>query len=50
MGIITLMLVFWDARGISNKEIVMKDYLDKTDAVYAGISESRTYNDTGGPE
>ena len=48
MSIVTLMLVFWNARGIGNKEVELKNYLGEAGAVYAGISESQTYNDTGG--
>jgi hypothetical protein len=46
-GIISLVLVFWNARGIGNKEVELKAYLGEADASYAGISESRAYNDTG---
>jgi hypothetical protein len=38
-----LVLVFWNPRGISNKEVVFKHFLDKKGAVYAGVSESQTY-------
>ena len=37
------MLVFWNPRGISNKEVVFKHFLDQKGAVYAGVSESQTY-------
>jgi hypothetical protein len=36
-------LVFWNPRGISNKEVVFKHFLDQKGAVYAGVSESQTY-------
>jgi hypothetical protein len=39
-----MVLVFWNPRGILNKEVEFKRFIDKEDAVYAGISESQTYN------
>ena len=41
----TLCLLFWNARGASNKEVVLKDLMDKEGVVYGGISESKTYQD-----
>ena len=32
-------LVFWNPRGISNKEVVFKHFLDQKGAIYAGVSE-----------
>jgi hypothetical protein len=37
------MLVFWNPRGILNKEVELKSFLAGEDAVYAGIAESQTY-------
>ena len=37
------MLVFWNPRGISNKEVALKAFLQRRGASYAGISESQTY-------
>ena len=46
MGIImTLNLLFWNARGICNKEVVLKDMMDKEEVRYGGVSESKTYQD-----
>jgi hypothetical protein len=39
----SLTLVFWNPRGISNKEVVFKHFLDQKGAVYAGVAESQTY-------
>ena len=39
----SVVLVFWNPRGISNKEVVFKHFLDQKGAVYAGIAESQTY-------
>ena len=39
----TLVLVFWNPRGISNKETIFKNFLDQKEAVYAGVPESQTY-------
>ena len=36
-------LVFWNARGILNKEVEFKGFLADQEAIYAGISESQTY-------
>ena len=41
--IMLLLLVFWNPRGISNKETVFKNFLKDKGAVYAGVSESQTY-------
>ena len=38
-----LVLVFWNPRGISNKEVVFKHFLHQKGAVYAGVAESQTY-------
>ena len=40
---LTMTLVFWNPRGISNKEVIFKEFLSDNGAVYAGISESKTY-------
>lgn len=39
----TLVLVWWNARGIKNKETQFKGFLGGEGAVYGGISESMTY-------
>ena len=36
-------LVFWNARGIRNKEEVFKAFLKQQGALYGGVSESHTY-------
>jgi hypothetical protein len=36
-------LVYWNPRGLSNKEVVFKHFLDQKGAVYAGVAESQTY-------
>lgn len=36
-------LVFWNPRGINNKDVEFKEFLDGKSAVYAGVSESQTY-------
>ena len=38
-----IVLVFWNPRGISNKEVIFKHFLDEKGAVYAGVAESQTY-------
>ena len=40
----TLVLVFWNPRGKSNKEAIFKNLLDQKDAAYAGVPESHTYH------
>ena len=42
---LTLVLVFWNPRGLTNKATEFKGYLGELDAAYAGISESQTYKD-----
>ena len=37
------MLVFWNPRGVSNKELVFKHFLAQKGAVYAGVAQSKTY-------
>jgi hypothetical protein len=39
-------LVFWNPRGLSNKQVVFKHFLDQKGAVYAGVPESQTYRST----
>jgi hypothetical protein len=41
--LLTLVLVFWNPRGITNKATELKQLLIKEGAVYAGVSESQTY-------
>ena len=41
--VMTLVLVWWNARDISSKETVFKEFLADEGAVYAGISEPMTY-------
>lgn len=36
-------LVFWNPRGINNKDVEFKKFLDGKSAAYAGVSESQTY-------
>jgi hypothetical protein len=36
-------LVFWNPRGLSNKQVVFKHFLNNKGAVYAGVAESQTY-------
>jgi hypothetical protein len=36
-------LVFWNPRGLSNKQVVFKHFLKNKGAVYAGVAESQTY-------
>jgi hypothetical protein len=45
MGLLTLVLVFWNPRGILNKEVEFKTFLNDQGAAYAGVSESQTYKD-----
>ena len=42
---LTLVLVFWNPRGLMNKATEFKGFLGEVDAAYAGISESQTYKD-----
>jgi hypothetical protein len=44
--LMTLVLVFWNPRGITNKATELKQLLTKESAVYAGISESQTYKNS----
>jgi hypothetical protein len=37
--------VFWNPRGILNKEVEFKTFLNDQGAAYAGVSESQTYKD-----
>ena len=41
----TITLLFWNARGVNNKEVLLKDLMDKENVAYGGISESKTYQD-----
>ena len=45
MGLLTLVLVFWNPRGLLNKHVEFKGFLEGQGAAYAGISESQTYKD-----
>ena len=38
--------VWWNARGVKNKAPVLKELLEEKGAVYCGVSESQTYNDS----
>jgi hypothetical protein len=44
--LLTLVLVFFNARGITNKEVVLKEFLHKKEAVFCGVSESHSYRDS----
>jgi hypothetical protein len=46
LGVLAAVMVFWNPRGILNKEVEFKGFLDGQDAVYAGIPESQTYKDS----
>ena len=50
MGLLTVCLLFWNGRGVDNKEVVLKDLMGKEGAVYGGISESTTDQDITKPE
>ena len=39
-------MVWWNARGIGNKEETFKELLDEVGAVYGGVPESPTYKQT----
>ncbi len=41
--LLTLTLLFWNARGINNKEVLLKDMMNTEGVSYEGISESKTY-------
>ena len=43
--ILAITLIFWNARGINNKDVLFKDLLTKENASYGGVSESKTYED-----
>lgn len=43
--LMALVLVFFNARGISNKEVVLKEFLSDKGAVFCGVSESHSYRD-----
>jgi len=45
MRVLALVLVFWNPRGILNKEVEFKSFLSDQGAVYAGISETKAYQD-----
>ena len=38
-----LVLVFFNARGVINKEVVLKEFLGKEGAAYCGVGEAHTY-------
>jgi exonuclease III len=42
---LTIILVFWNPRGIVNKATEFKHFLEDQGAVYAGLSESQTYKE-----
>jgi hypothetical protein len=44
--VMTLALVFWNPRGLTNKVTEFKELLVQENAVYGGISESQTYKDS----
>ena len=39
LGVLAAVLVFWNPRGILNKEVEFKGFLAGQGAIYAGISE-----------
>jgi hypothetical protein len=41
-------MVFFNARSIFNKKDVFKSFMTDKRAVYGGVSESKTYNDSTG--
>lgn len=41
----SIVLAWWNARHIKNKESNFKEFLHKRGAIYGGVSESRTYKD-----
>jgi hypothetical protein len=43
LAVLSLVMVFWNARGISSKEPVLKGFLAAQGAAYAGISETQVY-------
>ena len=43
VALLTMVLVFWNPRGIRNKEPIFKEYMGEKGAIYAGVSESQTY-------
>ena len=44
--LLTIILVFWNPRGIVNKATEFKHFLEDQGAVYAGVSESQTYKES----
>ena len=46
LAVLTLVLVWFNARGILNKEEPYKELLSDRGAVYGGVSESHTYKHT----
>ena len=42
-ALLTTVLVFWNPRGIRNKETIVKDYMGAKGAIYAGVPASQTY-------
>ena len=42
-AIFTMVLVWWNARDINNKEPLFKDFLKEEGAIFAGVSEPMTY-------
>ena len=42
-----IVLAWWNARGLSNTEVVLKERLAEKGAVYCGVSEPKTYKDEG---
>ena len=45
VALMSLVLIFFNARAIGNKADVFKSFMTEVGADYGGISESRTYND-----
>jgi hypothetical protein len=45
MVVLALVLVFWNPRGILNKEVEIKELLTEQGAAYLGVAESLTYKD-----
>jgi len=45
LTVLSLVLVFWNPRGLVNKVTEFKGELDAVGAAYAGVSESQTYKD-----
>ena len=46
MGVMLAAFVWWNARGLANKAEELKDMLRDRGAIYCGVSESHTHNDS----